>query len=186
MRDGPVRCAVKLVALARFRFDLGVTRAIRRLRGKPDYVLGGSCEGCGGCCVTPMIQVSPLIFHLATMRWLMLTWHWEVNQLEFLRWDRESSSMVFRCHHYDPETRLCDSYRSRPGMCRDYPRALLDSPNPVFIEGCGHFPVARGAERMRDAIARVELDAKAREELERRLHLRQGPDAPEPRRGGAR
>ena len=102
----------------------------------------------------------------------MIEWHRVVNRFEYIRWDREASSMVFRCLHFDPQTRRCDAYATRPGMCRDYPRALLGSTDPSFIEGCGYYAVSRNAGRMRAALASAELDNEARERLEERLHAR--------------
>ena len=60
-----------------------------------------------------------------------------MNGFELVRSDEESWTFVFRCTHFDPATRSCDSYGSRPGLCRDYPRLLLWQPNPELLPGCG-------------------------------------------------
>ena len=173
MRDGPLRAGIKFIAMARYAVDLGFTRWVRRLSERPMFNLGGSCTGCGACCETPMVQVHPVVFHLPTVRAVMIWWHRAVNRLEFIRWDREASSMVFRCLHLDLRTRRCDAYATRPGMCRDYPRALLGAADPSFIPGCGHYAVSRQSARMRATLADVELSDEARERLEERLHARE-------------
>jgi Fe-S-cluster containining protein len=171
MRDGPIRTTFKLVALLRFAVDLGVTRLIRRLRGESVFVLRGACQYCGGCCETPMIQTGRLFFYLPTCRWLFLTWQRLVNQLELLNADRATSTFTFRCGHWDTETRRCDSYATRPGMCRDYPRLLLDSVNPKLLDSCGYRAVDRRAQRLRRIFAENGLSAQQQAELEQRLHL---------------
>jgi Fe-S-cluster containining protein len=172
MRDGPIRTTIKLVALLRFAVDLGVTRLIRRLSGESVFVLRGACRYCGGCCETPMIQTGRLLFYLPTCRWLFLTWHRLVNQLEYLGSDPAASTHVFRCGHRDPETRRCDSYATRPGMCRDYPRLLLDSLDPRLLDCCGFRVVDRRAKRLKRSLAELGLSAEQQAKLEQRLHLR--------------
>jgi Fe-S-cluster containining protein len=171
MRDGPIRAGVKMVALVRFAIDIGVTRIIRRLTGSRSFVLKGSCRRCGGCCETPMIQTGPALYYLPTLRWLFLTWHRLVNRFELVRIDRASRTFTFRCTHWDHETRLCDSYATRPGMCRDYPRPLLDTYNPKLLDTCGWRAVDRRAERLKQGLAKVDLPQSRLLELEKRLHL---------------
>jgi Fe-S-cluster containining protein len=174
MQDGPVRKVIKCLALSRYVIDLAVTRAILRLRGEPRFVLRGACTGCGGCCQTPMVHVAPVCFHLQTTRWLILTWHRVVNGFAYLGEDRATHTFTFRCTHYDPQTRRCDSYASRPGLCRDYPRNLLYDPNPHFIEGCGFYPLAKNAELIRESFKDLDLPPEKRKELERNFRIR-GP-----------
>lgn len=173
MRDGPARALVKMIALARYTFDLRVTRLIRRLRGEPAFVLRGSCQLCAACCETPMIQVHPVVYYGRLLRRAFLAWHRLVNGFELLRTERESFTFVFRCSHFDPVTRRCDSYATRPGMCRDYPRPLLWTSDPQFLDGCGYYAQLRTADRMRAALDRADLDSEQRERLQRRLHLRE-------------
>ena len=61
-----------------------------------------------------------------------------MNGFELVGEDAEEQALVFRCTHYDRATRSCDSYDSRPGMCRDYPRLLLWQPRPQLLPGCGY------------------------------------------------
>ena len=85
--------------------------------------------------------------------------------------DVDASTFRFRCTHFDWATRSCDSYASRPFMCRDYPRALLDQPWPELMEGCGHRVAMRQGRGLADAIDHTSLSPEARAELKRRLRL---------------
>jgi uncharacterized protein len=67
--------------------------------------------------------------------------------------------------------RLCDSYETRPGLCRDYPRALLDQPVPEFLPGCGYRATAPGARRLLTVLDQQPLTAEQRDRLKRGLHL---------------
>jgi len=64
---------------------------------------------------------------------------------------RAERNFVFRCTHFDPATRSCDSYASRPGMCRDYPRNLTYSALPEFLPECGYSAVYKKGEQLRSA-----------------------------------
>src|SRR5215813_14607857 len=124
MRDGPLRRGLKRLALANFVVNVHATRAWRRLRGERPHRLGGDCRRCARCCEAPAIQAGRLTWYLPSLRRVFLAWQRRVNGFELTEADRGSRTFVFRCTHFDAATRSCDSYASRPGMCRDYPRAL--------------------------------------------------------------
>ncbi len=171
MKDGPIRRVIKRVALLRYTIDLRFTRLMLRARGEPHYKLAGSCNGCGKCCETPVVQASTPVFRVRSLRWLALWWHRVVNGFELVDEDRRFKLFVFRCTHYDPVTKLCDSYDSRPGMCRDYPRNLLYEALPEFLPECGHGAVDKKAERFRSALEQTHLTPEQRRELEKKLRL---------------
>jgi hypothetical protein len=147
MRDDLVRRTVKRVARWHFGVNLYVIRAWRRARGERPHVLGGGCRRSGGCCESPTITVGRLLWSLA------------------------ARALVFGCTHFDRETRSCDSYDSRPGMCRDYPRLLLWQPNPELLPGCGFRAIASNAEGLREALDRLDLTPEQREKLRKGLRL---------------
>ncbi len=171
MRDGLLRRAVKRVALWSFTVDVAVHRAWLRWRRQSPFVLGGDCRRCARCCEAPAIQVGRATWYLPTLRRLFLWWHERVNGFVVAERDAAHRVFVFRCTHFDAASRSCDSYASRPGMCRDYPRALLDQPNPELLPGCGYRPVARNAERMLRVLAAQPLTPAQRERLKAGLHL---------------
>jgi hypothetical protein len=152
VRDGGFRRALKRVALWNFQLNVALTRAVRRRRGERPYVLGGDCRRCAACCEAPALQVGRLVWSLPRLRRLFLWWQARVNGFEQTGEDRRSRTFVFRCTHFDPATRLCDSYESRPGVCRDYPRLLLWQPAPELLPGCGYRPVAPNAAALRAAL----------------------------------
>lgn len=173
MRDGLLRRAIKRLALIRYTIDLGFTRLVLRARGEPRYRLTGSCNGCGRCCETPMIPVSAPVFWLRSLRWLVLSWHRYVNGFEYVGENRRLKIFTFRCTHYDPVTKQCDSYDSRPGMCRDYPRNLAYAALPEFLPECGYSAVYKKAEGLRQALSQTNLSREKYEELVRKLHLKE-------------
>jgi uncharacterized protein len=172
MRDGRLRRAVKRVARLHFELELRLRRVFRAARGGAPYTLGGECRRCARCCEAPSIRVGRVAWYLPTARRAFLWWQERVNG--FVLTDRLPASrvFVFRCTHFDVETRSCDSYESRPGICRDYPRALLDQPRPEMLPGCGYRPVLRGAARMLRVLDENGLTPEQREKLARELHLR--------------
>jgi uncharacterized protein len=171
MRDGLVRRGLKRVALVHFRTNLAVHRRLRRLRGERSYALGGDCRRCARCCEAPALSALPLVSRQPLLRRLWLRWQEEVNGFVLLREEAATRTFVFRCTHFDAATRTCDSYDSRPGVCRDYPRLLLWQPNPELLAGCGYRAVSANAAGLAARLAGVPLTAEQREKLRRGLHL---------------
>lgn len=173
MRDGLIRRGVKAVAVLCFRIDAAGSRLVRKCRGERPYVLAGECKCCGACCINPGIQPGRLAWFFPTVRRLFLLWHKHVNGFELVERDPVNRMFVFRCTHYDPATHQCDSYSSRPGMCREYPRLLLWVARPEFLPGCGHYPVAPGARGFVEALEREDLPPEKLEEIKRKLYLQE-------------
>jgi Fe-S-cluster containining protein len=171
MRDGPGRRALKLVARWRFALDVRAARALWRARGGVEFELAGACRRCARCCEAPAVRSNLLVWRLRSVRALFLWWQRRVNGFELTAVDRETRTFVFRCTHFDGETRSCDSYASRPGMCRDYPRALLFQPAPELLEGCGYRARDRNAARFLRVLDGQPLTEEQREKLRRGLHL---------------
>lgn len=171
MRDGAVRRAVKRVALAHFRLNVAMHRAWRRLRGERPHVLAGDCGRCGACCEVPSIRASRFVWFLPTARALFLAWQRRVNGFELASVDRRSRVFTFRCTHFDAATRSCDSYDSRPGLCRDYPRLQLWSAAPAFLPGCGYRAIASNAPALIRELAVRRLDPAREARLRRDLGL---------------
>ena len=170
MRDGLVRRSLKRVARARYVFDLAFHR--RRLKRKTVWFdLGGECRRCARCCEAPSIAAHPAVWHLRSLRALFLWWQRAVNGFALVEADARARVFVFRCTHFDEATRLCDSYDSRPGMCRDYPRALLFQPQPELLPGCGYRAVAPNAGRLRRALEQYPLTEEQKARLQRGLKL---------------
>ena len=171
MRDGPLRATVKWVARLRFQADLATVRALRRRRSSPWFELGGECRRCARCCEAPSIRANTLVWHLRTMRAAFLWWQRAVNGFALQEVQREERTFVFRCTHFDWQTRRCDSYATRPGLCRDYPRALLDQPAPELLPGCGYRAIAPHARRMLTVLEEQPLTEEQRRRLKRDLRL---------------
>jgi len=174
MRDGLFLRAVKRMARWQYEASLHVYRAWRRARGERPFVLGGECRRCAACCEAPAIAVDRLTWSMPRVRQVFLAWQRRVNGFELVAEDAARRTFIFNCTHFDREARSCDSYASRPGMCRDYPRLLLWQPNPELLPGCGYRPVAPNAAGLRESLARVSLRPDQREKLERGLHLGHG------------
>jgi len=171
VRDGSFLRAAKRVALWSYRADLAVHRALRRARGERPWTLGGACHRSGGCCEAPAIAVGRLTWLLPTVRRLFLAWQRRVNGFDLVSADARGRLFVFRCSHYERETRSCDSYDSRPGVCRDYPRNLMWQPNPEMLPSCGHRATPPNAAGLRTSIDQLDLTPAQREKLRRGLRL---------------
>jgi hypothetical protein len=100
-----------------------------------------------------------------------LWWQRQVNGFDLVTRDSPARTFVFSCTHFDPQTRRCDSYDSRPGICRDYPRTLLWQSAPEMLPGCGYRPVSPRADQFLDALERHPLSADQKERLRKGLFL---------------
>ena len=171
MRDGALRRTLKAVARGAFLLDVWADRALRRLRGERSYLLGGACQRCAACCEAPAIRVHALVWLAPSLRRAFLWWQRQVNGFELVDARGRERTFVFRCSHFDLATRSCDSYASRPGMCRDYPRALLHQTQPELLPGCGYRPLARNAAELHRALSAGPLTEEQRARLRRDLFL---------------
>lgn len=171
MKDGALRRAVKAVVRTRYLFDLRVQRAWLRRRGEPAWTLGGACRRSGNCCEAPALLVPRVVLAWPSLRRLVLWWQRAVNGFEHTATLPAGRLLVFRCTHFDAAARSCDSYDSRPGICRDYPRHQLHMANPEFLPGCGYRAVARNAAGLKAALARLPMDDERRARLEKDLRL---------------
>lgn len=171
MTDGPVRRVLKAAALLLFHLNRAPWRLWARLRRQDHWRLGGACQRCAACCERPAIRANAAVYHLPLLRRAFLAWQSRVNGFVLLATRPQEQVFVFLCSHFDRATRSCDSYSSRPGMCRDYPRALLAQPSPEFLPGCGYRPVLRDAGRLRRALDAQPLTDEQRARLVRELRL---------------
>jgi uncharacterized protein len=171
VRDGALRRAVKQIALWNFLVSLSLHRALERRRGRIPHELGGECRRCARCCEAPGIQVGWAIWYLPLLRRLFLAWQERVNGFVLTEQQRKGRVFVFRCTHFDWTTRSCDSYDSRPGMCRDYPRVLLAQADPEFLPGCGYRAVAANADHLVRALERASVTREQMARLKKDLRL---------------
>ena len=171
MRDGPATGIVKRLALAWFYANVGLDRVLARATRRDPFRLGGNCRRCAACCEAPSVRVGWLTWRLPTLRWGFLAWQRRVNGFALRKIDRDARVFVFECSHFDRTTRLCDSYETRPGMCRDYPRALLYQPHPELLPGCGYRPIARDARRFLRLLDAQPMTDEQRAKLKKNLFL---------------
>jgi Fe-S-cluster containining protein len=181
VKDGPARRVLKRLALWNFQANLWLHRLRLRRRGQEHYLLGGDCRLCAQCCEAPAIQVGWLTWHIPVFRGLFLAWQKHVNGFDRTGRDAKEQSFVFRCRHFDWTTRQCDSYDSRPGMCRDYPRLLLEQPRPEFLPGCGYRAVWRKAEAMTRALEAAGVQPATLARLREDLYLESSDPERKPR-----
>jgi len=167
MKDGPVRRVVKRIGLGVFYVRLYLHRTQADIR----YDLGGECIRCAECCKAPGIQVSKLAWYFPFARRVFLWWHTTVNRFELIEARREDKVYVFECSHFDEATKSCDSYESRPGMCRDYPRLFTEHANPEFFEGCGYKAISRNREQLVQILDKQSLTSEQMAKLKKGLYL---------------
>jgi hypothetical protein len=185
MKDGAARRALKTIAFWNFSVNLAWRRLSLRLRGQQHYRLGGDCQRCARCCEAPSIQVGWITWYIPFFRRIFLAWQHHVNGFHLTGRDLESQAFVFRCTHFDWGTRTCDSYDTRPGMCRDYPRLLLEQPRPEFLPGCGYRAVWRKADALSQALASTGLPPAQLDQMRRDLFLETDPEKPRGPSGNA-
>ncbi len=164
MRDGAVRRSLKATARALFWLNVTLDRRLRRLRGERPHLLAGACQRCARCCEAP--GGSRHRRGLASAHAADARSSGGKSTSTDSSWPKSVASsrlFVFHCTHFDWATRSCDSYDSRPGMCRDYPRALLFQPLPEML-------------------ARLRVSGAATQ----RRRAAPGPGGPGPRPGAAR
>jgi Fe-S-cluster containining protein len=168
MIDGPIRRGVKRFGLGVYHVRLWLHRSQADIR----YELGGECIRCAKCCEEPGIQVSKLTWYFPFARHVFVWWHGRVNGFELIEARRKDKAFIFKCTHFDEATRSCDSYDSRPGMCRDYPRALLNGPIPDFFEECGYRSTPRDGDRLLAALRKRGITGARLAEVRARLGIR--------------
>jgi Fe-S-cluster containining protein len=178
MKDGVVRSGVKLVARAVTMANVHATRALLRLRGEPEFELGGNCRLCAACCEAPSVRLSWLVWRLPTLRRVAIVWHGVVNGFELVETIPRQRVLVFRCTHFAPATRRCDCYATRPAMCRDYPRNLLHHARPDFLPGCGYSALHRRRDRVAEMLAAEDIPADKRAAIAREFYLGGAGPAP--------
>lgn len=168
-----MRSAVKSLALGVYNVRLALHRIQKRANGDIRYELGGACVLCAKCCEAPGIQVGFFTWYFPLFQRIFLLWHEHVNGFELLSKSRADRAFIFRCTHFDPVARRCDSYHSRPGMCRDYPRPLMEQANPELFQGCGFRPVARDRVRLLQTLEAQSLSEDQRAKLRKELYLKE-------------
>ena len=171
MKDGPLKSAIKLAARSRYMADLKVTRWIKSFSGEPYFRLTGTCNRCGQCCQTPVIPVYPLLFYLPIFKQMVVAWHRVVNGFVLIKEERQEGLLVFECTHWDNASKQCDSYASRPGMCRDYPGNLVYAADPDLFDTCGYRVVLKNADRMARALEEADLSPETLQKLKANLHV---------------
>ena len=171
MVDPPLIAGIKRVMRAVWELQLALHRRGLERKGAIAFELAGSCEGCAKCCEAPSIATGPLVFLLRPVERVFLWWQARVNGFELTSKDREGYAYTFRCTHFDAKSRRCDSYATRPGMCRDYPRIQLEQPRPDLFEGCGYRPRLKNAESMLVQLGRPGITDAQREKLKKDLFL---------------
>lgn len=171
MIDPWPKSLLKRALAAAWLFELRLWRRLHRRRAPARWAITGACGSCGQCCVEPSIHVGALTWFVPSLRALFLAWQRRINGLELLQADRPTRTFVFRCTHYDPATRRCDSYASRPGMCRDYPLLMEEHAWPELLDGCTHRVVALRGEGLRASIDATDLPEEKKAELRRKLRL---------------
>jgi hypothetical protein len=168
--DGVALSIIKRVSRLVFERQMALRLWWLKRQGEIRWKLGGDCQKCAACCEEPSLQVDRLTWHLRAFREPFLWWQRVVNGFELVSTQRPRV-FVFRCHYFDTATRRCTSYSTRPGICRDYPRFLLQQAWPEFLPGCGYRAVSRKADQALVSLGKTSLSAEEQAELRRKLRL---------------
>lgn len=172
VRDDAGRQVVKRLMRAWFEVELSVARRLRSIRTPPRFEMAGECRRCAKCCEAPSIRVGMLVWHVGILRRAFLIWQSVINGFDLQRTQRQGRLFVFRCSHFDWDSRSCDSYESRPGICRDYPRALFDQAWPELFDECGYRPHDTQGAALKRALDGAQIPIETRALLKKKLHLK--------------
>lgn len=167
MVDGALRRTLKWFVRGLWAAEWG----IRRRFDPGPWRLEGACESCAKCCERPSVRAGRWTWWVPPVRRAFLAWQARVNGFELVEADPETRTFHFRCSHFDWASRRCDSYASRPHMCRDYPRVLLAQPWPELFDACGHRIVLERGAGLAAALEQTDLDPEARAALRRKLRI---------------
>jgi len=177
VRDGAIRRLVKGLARPLSALDLLLTRWVHAARGqRARYRLIGSCNGCGRCCESPSEAVNVWTFRLPSLRRLYLWWQRVVNGFELVSRDARFKVFVFKCTHYDPVSKRCDSYESRPLMCRDYPANQTFEAVPALFPECSYVVQDKKAAQLKAALKAAGVEGEKLAEIEKKLFLTETDD----------
>ena len=172
MRDGPIRTTIKALVRWRYLTDLKITRKILQLKGEGAlYKLQGKCNGCGACCKSPMIQIHPWLFYFKSIRKATILWHEQINGFNYIGDNRKEKYLIFKCTHYQEETGQCDSYHSRPGLCRDYPNNLIYEPRPALLPECSYQIVDPNQQAIRESFKDLDLTEEQLSKLKKEFYI---------------
>ena len=171
MKDATSLALVKRIIRLLWSLDRLLRRIFMIGRRWRYWKLDGACNGCGSCCVEPSIHVGLITWQLPLARRLFVAWQERINGFVYFGQDEEGHALIFRCTHYEPACKRCDSYASRPSMCREYPKTLLAQAWPELFPTCGHRVRARKADKLRQGIEATSLSPEAKAELRRKLRI---------------
>ena len=171
MRDGYLLATIKRLTLLRYQIDLGISRFFLRRRGEPHYSLHGSCNDCGRCCENPTIRAPMPIIYFKLTRYIFLGWQRRVNGFIHIATNRKLRLITFKCTHWQSDQQRCDSYHTRPGMCRDYPYNLLFAARPNFFLECGYRPLDLQSAGMVEALQNSGLSTEEVDKIRDALYL---------------
>jgi Fe-S-cluster containining protein len=171
VRDGPVRALVKTVARWAKTLDLRFTRWVMARSSPARYRLTGSCNGCGKCCEAPSQAVSRFTWYLPTARRVFLWWQRVVNGFELFDRDPRFRVFIYKCTHFDPVTKQCDSYETRPLMCRDYPTLLTFEAVPRLFPECSYVMQDKNAAALRASLVAAGVTGEKLAAMEKELFL---------------
>lgn len=116
--------------------------------------------------------MSRFTWHFPTARRLFLWWQRVVNGFQLKSADARFRVFVFHCTHFDVTTKQCDSYGSRPLMCRDYPENLTFEAVPSLFPECSYVVQDKNADSLRAALIEAGVTGEKLREAEEKLFLR--------------
>lgn len=171
MRDNFAQKLIKNSFRTYYLFSLWLNRKRLKRKGLPKYTLIGNCESCGKCCENPAIKIGFLLNNIKFFKYLYNLWQKKINGFIFQKHNQETKVFYFICNHWDSNSKKCDSYDSRPGMCRDYPRNLLYSSIPDFFKECGYKPLDKNAKKFNLALDKISIDEEKKKKIKEKLFL---------------
>ena len=106
---------------------------------KTEYIRMGSCRKCGKCCQLLAVKY-PNCFNRSP--WLIRqVIKWQEFRCGFTHEGTEGNYLLYKCNLIKPDN-TCSIYKTRPRLCREYPKVKLFGRPYAFID-CGFYFVRR-------------------------------------------
>jgi len=100
------------------------------------YYRVGNCMGCGRCCSHIYVKHGNSVIQEEKDFKKLQFMHEFYTYLEVI--EKDSTGLVFKCSNIDPETKLCNIHKKRPGICRRYPQEEIFTMGGSITEECGY------------------------------------------------
>ncbi len=88
---------------------------------------------CGMCCELIGVAVPDWLVKKKKFVSIIISFYEKVNEFKYQGY--QSKALLFECTNYDSQKHCCKVYKSRPALCRAYPKIRFFE-EPILLSGC--------------------------------------------------